>query len=114
MDMKGNTVIRAKYSELAFDCNDLLVALSISDKDPYKFIDENDEQVGKDEYMLATPFTMIDGEHAIVQISKKQFAIINSKGEQLKNLPDMCEVAIYRESYTIDSDYRTLRPCSTK
>lgn len=27
---------------------------------------------------------MIDGEHAIVQISKKQFAIINSKGEQLK------------------------------
>lgn len=105
MDMKGNTIIRAKYSELAFDSNDLLIALSISDKDPYKFIDENDEQVGKDEYMLATPFTMIDGEHAIVQISKKQFAIINSKGEQLKNLPDMCEVAIYRESYTIDSDY---------
>lgn len=105
MDMKGNTIIRAKYSELAFDCNDLLVALSISDEGPYKFIDENDEQVGKDEYKLATPFAMIDGEHAIVQISKKQFAIINSKGEQLKNLPDMCEVAIYRESYTIDSDY---------
>lgn len=105
MDMKGNTVIRAKYSELAFDCNDLLVALSISDEGPYKFIDENDEQVGKDKYKLATPFAMIDGEHAIVQISKKQFAIINSKGEQLKNLPDMCEVAIYRESYTIDSDY---------
>lgn len=105
MDMKGNTIIRAKYSELAFDCNDLLIALSISDEGPYKFIDENDEQVGKDEYMLATPFAMIDGEHAIVQISKKQFAIINSKGEQLKNLPDMCEVAIYRESYTIESDY---------
>lgn len=105
MDMKGNTIIRAKYSELAFDSNDLLIALSISDEGPYKFIDENDEQVGKDEYKLATPFAMIDGEHAIVQISKKQFAIINSKGEQLKNLPDMREVAIYRESYTIDSDY---------
>lgn len=105
MDMKGNTIIRAKYSELAFDCNDLLVAVSISADEPYKFIDENDEQVGKDEYMSATTFAMIDGEHAIVKISDKQYSIINSKGEQLKNLPDMRDVARYSERYTINSDY---------
>lgn len=108
MDIDGNTIIRAKYLDLEFDCNDLLRAVTKPDKGEayFKFIDENDEQVGKDEYMDATTLSTIDGKHAIVQLSDKQYSIINSKGEQLKKLPDMCEVSTNLSDYSsIDSDY---------
>lgn len=74
MDIKGNTIIRAKYDGLAFDSNDRLMAYTKTDdgKGTFKFINDKDDQIGKDEYLSCTLFKWLDGEHSMVKITDTQ------------------------------------------
>ena len=107
MSLKGETLIRAKYDGLSFDCDNKLLAYT-SEKDgknSFKFIDKEDNQTGKDTYVKATPFYMLEGEHALVQVSDKQWSLINKDGEALEKMPDMVNVSFQTGDYIIESDY---------
>lgn len=107
MDVKGNTIIRAKYDGLTFDSNDYLMAYTKTEdgKGTFKIIDEKDNQIGKDSYLSCSTFKWIDGKHAIAKITDSQWSLINSKCEQMENLPDMVNISFnFGDSY-VQSDY---------
>ena len=107
MDVKGNTIIRAKYDGLTFDSNDYLMAYTKTEdgKGTFKIIDEKDNQIGKDNYLSCSTFKWIDGKHAIAKITDSQWSLINSKCEQMENLPDMVNISFnFGDSY-VQSDY---------
>lgn len=69
MDIKGNTIIRAKYDGLTFDVNGKLLAYTKTEdgKESFKFIDESDNKIGNDTYLSTSTFGLLDGEHALVK-----------------------------------------------
>lgn len=106
MDIKGETLIRAKYEFLYYDQDNVLVAV-VKDGDTYqyKYIDEKDNQISDDTYVEATLFSMFDGEHALVKPNDKIYSIIDKKCKQLEGLPDITEVGTYEGESYIESDY---------
>ena len=66
MNLKGETVIRAKYDILYFASDDIMVAMTKKDggSQEYKYINMKDETIGSDTYDDAYPFYMLDGSHA--------------------------------------------------
>lgn len=106
MDINGQTIIRAKYDALYYDSDNLLVAATKDGDDvKYKYIDEKDNQIGKDTYVLATEFSLLDGEHALVKPDDKMYSIIDRDGNQLKDLPDMVNVGMNDGDGYVESDY---------
>ena len=107
MNTKGETLIRAKYEFLYFDGDNMLVAIVKKDADTFesKYVNEKDEQIGEDTYVSATPFTMFDGEHAIVKPNDKIYSIISKEGKQIEGLPDIVEIGTFEGESYIQSDY---------
>ena len=107
MNTKGETLIRAKYEFLYFDGDNMLVAFVRKDADTFesKYVNEKDEQIGEDTYVSATPFTMFDGEHAIVKPNDKIYSIISKEGKQIEGLPDIVEIGTFEGESYIQSDY---------
>ena len=107
MSITGETLIRAKYDGLRFDCDNIMVTYTTDNegKSTYKFIDKGDNPIGKDSYIAATAFYMLEGEHALVQVSDKQWSLINKKGESLEKLPDMVNISFDTGDYIIESDF---------
>ena len=107
MNTKGETLIRAKYEFLYFDGDNMLVASVKKDADTFesKYVNEKDEQIGEDTYVSATPFTMFDGEHAIVKPNDKIYSIISKEGKQVEGLPDIVEIGTFEGESYIQSDY---------
>lgn len=107
MNTKGETLIRAKYDWLRFDGNSRLLAYTKDkgDKVSCKFIDKDDNQIGKDSYLEASTFEQTDGKHALVKVNDKLWSLINDKGEQLEKLPDMVNVSTADGDYIVESDY---------
>ena len=107
MNTKGETLIRAKYEFLYFDGDNMLVAIVKKDADTFesKYVNEKDEQIGEDTYVSATPFTMFDGEHAIVKPNDKIYSIISKEGKQVEGLPDIVEIGTFEGESYIQSDY---------
>ena len=107
MNTKGETLIRAKYEFLYFDGDSMLVAIVKKDADTFesKYVNEKDEQIGDDTYVSATPFTMFDGEHAIVKPNDKIYSIISKEGKQIEGLPDIVEIGTFEGENYIQSDY---------
>ncbi len=104
-DLKGETLIRAKYDMLAFDTDGLLVAVT-KDYKEVKFVDYEDNAIGKDTYtMLGALFSDLDNQHALVTVSDTQWALIDRKGEQLEKLPDMVNVSMETGDNYVESDY---------
>ena len=61
MNVKGETLVRAKYEQLYYDDDNTLVAVvKNGDSYEYKYIDEKDNQIGNDTYVKATLFSMFD------------------------------------------------------
>lgn len=107
MDIKGNTIIRAKYDGLSFDSNNYLMAYTKTEdgKGTFKFIDEKDNQIGKDSYLSCSSFKFIEGKHAVVKVTDTQWSLINLECGQLENLPDIVNISFsFGDSY-IQSDY---------
>lgn len=107
MDIKGNTIIRAKYDGLTFDVNGKLLAYTKTEdgKESFKFIDESDNQIGNDNYLSSSTFSLLDGEHALVKITDTQWSLINDKAEQLEKLPDMVNISFSCGDDVVVSDY---------
>lgn len=106
MNTKGETLVRAKYEFLYYDEDGTLIALvKNGDTYEYKYIDQQDNQIGEDSYVKATLFSMFDGKHALVKPNDKIYSIIDKNAKQLENLPDIVYIGTYEgESYT-ESDY---------
>lgn len=110
MDINGKTKIRAKYETLYFAGNDVLVAyVKNGDNYEYKYVDEEDNQIGEDTYVDATPFSKFDGKHAFVKVDDKMYSIIDNDCNQLDGLPDIVNighVGLHGDIDTyIESDY---------
>ncbi|MGI6224480.1 MAG: WG repeat-containing protein [Prevotella sp.] len=106
MNTKGENLVRAKYEYLYYDEEDILIAMvKDGDEYEYKYIDKNDNQIGTDTYVSATPFSSFDNEHAIVKPNDKIYSIINKQCKQLENLPDIINIGDYIGENYIESDY---------
>lgn len=106
MNTKGETLVRAKYEFLYYDDDGTLIALvKNGDTYEYKYIDQQDNQIGEDSYVKATLFSMFDGRHALVKPNDKIYSIIDKNGKQLENLPDIVDIGIYEGESYIESDY---------
>ena len=106
MNVKGETLIRAKYEFLYYDEDGTLIALvKNGDTYEYKYIDQQDNQIGEDSYVKATLFSMFDGKHALVKPNDKIYSIIDKNGKQLENLPDIVDIGTYEGESYIESDY---------
>ena len=107
MNVKGETLIRAKYEYLYCDVDGSILALMKKNEGTYeyKYVNEKDEQIGDDTYVRATVFSMFDGEHAIVKPNDKIFSIINKEGKQLEGLPDIVNVSTYEGEDYVSSDF---------
>jgi hypothetical protein len=106
MNTDGETLIRAKYEWLYYDNEKLLIA-AVKDGDftEYKYIDEEDNQIGDEKFVRASLFSMFDGEHALVKPNDKTYAIINKSGEQVEGLPDIVRISTYEGEDYVESDY---------
>lgn len=110
MDINGQTIIRAKYDVLFYDKENLLLAGTKDGDDvKYKFIDEKDNQIGKDTYVNAELFSAFDGKHTVVKPDDKMFSIIDLDGNQLKGLPDMVNVSFNTGDSFVETDYVDLQ-----
>lgn len=107
MNTKGEILIRAKYEALYYDGDNMLVAVVKKDKDTYesKYVNEKDEQIGSDTYVIALPFSMFDNEHTVVKPNDKIYSIINREGKTMEALPDIVNISTYEGESYIESDY---------
>ncbi len=105
-NMKGETLIRAKYNSLEYMSDNILLAEE-KDGEEYKskLIDEKDNQIGNDSYLACWSFDDFDGKHTFVKVSDNEWSIIDKKGKELKGLPDMVNVTFYHGYKSIESDY---------
>lgn len=98
MNMQGEQVIRAKYSELIIDDDNTLIANIKSnpndDSNEYKYIDTNDSPLSDDTYIEAKPFSLIGGSYALVKSSDKTWSLIDRQGNTVEGLPDISNVAV--------------------
>lgn len=107
MNMDGETVIRAKYDLLYFADNQTMIAMLKKNGgvEEYKYVSINDEPIGSDTYDDAYSFSMLDGSHAVVKISSSLYSLIDIKGKQVENLPDMVHVGFNEGDFIVESDY---------
>ena len=106
MNVKGETLVRAKYEYLYYDEDNILIAMKKDgDTYEYKYIDKEDNQIGSDTYVTATPFSSFDGQHTLVKPNDKIYSIIDKNCKQLEGLPDIIDVGNYVGENYIKSDY---------
>lgn len=89
MTTEGKILIKPKYNTLSFDGDDRLQAYYLykDGKGHVKFIDINDNQLGKETFSYATKFSELDNMHSLVQMQDNSWSIINDKYEHVANLP---------------------------
>ena len=105
MNIKGESLIRAKYSYLSFDGKKLIAGNKVNGKLKYKIIDTSDQQIGSDTYDGIFFSSFFDGEHYLVQIGENDWGIINQDGALLKNLPDMKNIGYTYGNSWVKTDY---------
>ena len=107
MNLKGETLIRAKYSALIFDEDGLFIAMTQkgSEEYQYKIIDSEDKQVGSDTYSNLYQFRAFDGQHTIAEQNDNDYVLIDREGKVLPKLPDMVETGFSDGDYEIKSNY---------
>lgn len=108
IDKEGNVIIRAKYDEITY-CNNILL---VKDNEDYKYLNLEEDEIIKDEFEEALPFF---SKNTLVKEGKK-WMIIDKSGNQVGKL-DLEEISIpaYREfvdyiyndvaDFSIESDY---------
>lgn len=106
MNIKGETLIRAKYEFLYYDEDKTLIAV-VKDGDSYeyKYIDIKDNQIGDDTYVEATLYSMFDGKHAWVKPNDKIYSLIDKECKQIDGLPDIVNIGTYEGESYIESDF---------
>jgi putative lipoprotein len=107
MNLKGETLIRAKYSDLTFDEDGLLIATTRkgSEGDQCKIIDREDKQVGNETYSTIYQFRTFDGQHTIAKQNDSDYVLIDREGKVLPQIPNMVEIGLSDGNYEIKSNY---------
>lgn len=90
-------LIRPKYDAIVWATDELLwVNSSVDGRQGWALIDLEGNKITKDVYQDVLPF--YDGKNALVQITDKTWGIINIKGEEMKNTPDIYTVSRHKSS----------------
>lgn len=106
MNLKGETLIRAKYESLHFATDGILMAtIKKGDENERKSIDYEDNQIGEDVYTQFVAFDFFDGEHTWVKLSDKIYSLIDKKCQQVMGLPDIVSISLMSGESFIESDY---------
>lgn len=107
MNLKGETLIRAKYFDLFFDEDGLFIAGTQKGNEGYecKIIDREDKQVGSETYSNIIQFRGFDGQHTIAKQNDNDNVLIDHEGKVLPQLPDMVEISYSDGDYVISSNY---------
>lgn len=109
MNIKGETLIRAKYEFLYYDYDALVAVVKNGDDYEYKYIDENDNQIGEESFVEATLFSMFDGKHALVKPNDKIYSIIDKDCKQIQGIPDIVNIGTYEGESYVESDFVDLK-----
>lgn len=93
--IEDEVLIRAKYDAIVWATDELLwVNSSVDGRQGWALIDLEGNKITKEVYQDVLPF--YDGKNAFVQITDKTWGIINIKGEEKKNTPDIYTVLRHR------------------
>lgn len=109
MNIKGETLIRAKYEFLYYDYDALVAVVKNGDDYEYKYIDENDNQIGEESFVEATLFSMFDGKHALVKPNDKIYSLIDKDCKQIQGIPDIVNIGTYEGESYVESDFVDLK-----
>lgn len=108
MNMKGEILIRAKYDALYFDGDNLCAGQKVDKKElnfKYKYINEKDDEIFKEEYKEPLLFEEYGGKYTIAKESDTQYTLIDKKGKTIEKLPDMVNVSYLRGDLIVESDF---------
>lgn len=106
MDKNGEVKMRAKYDQLywANDDGTLVWARVKSDgHSAYRLFNLDGEKVSKETYDLGV--TSFDGKYCPVQIADGEWGFINTSGEEVDDLPDICDLSFSGAGLSVSSDY---------
>lgn len=99
MNMKKETVIRAKYDGLVSDgCGEYIAV----EDDRFFILDDKDERVNEEKYDLLIP--SLDGKHYFAQTGK-YCTVITADGKEVKGVPDINDIYINEGDQYVESDY---------
>ena len=103
--VEDKVLIRAKYDAIKWATSDMIWGVSVNDdgKAEMSLVDLEGNKITQDTYQDALPF--FDGKHAFVQITDKTWGMINYKGEEMKDVPDIYTVECNSADAVIVSDY---------
>lgn len=102
--IEDKVLIRAKYDAIRWAASDAIWAISVNGgRREASLVDLEGNKITTDTYLDALPF--YDGEHAFVQITDNTWGMINYKGEELKNIPDIYAIEHNTADIEIISDY---------
>lgn len=103
MNFDGETVLRAKYDNLSWADDNVLIAYDSKDK--YSLINLDGDRITKEEYLSILPF--FDHKHAAVKIDDNSWGFINKDGEELKlkNAPDIYYLDKHETWGYVESDF---------
>lgn len=103
--IKDEVLIRAKYDAILWASSDMIWAVSIDDegRKEVSLVDLEGNKITREAYQDALPF--YDGKHAFVQITDKTWGLIDNKGEELRNAPDIYTIECNSADDAIWSDY---------
>lgn len=102
--VKGEILIREKYDAIRWASSDRIWGISIENgRQEVSLVDLKGNKITRDAYQDASPF--FDNKYAFVKITDNTWGMINSKGEELKNVPDIYAVDNKSADNVIISDY---------
>ena len=102
--IKNKELIRAKYDAIQWAASEAIWGTSvIGGRREVSLVDLDGKTITKETYIDALPF--YDGEHAFVKISDSSWGMINSIGEEVKQVPDIYAIEQNTADIEIISDY---------
>ena len=103
MNFDGEVVLRAKYDQLSWADDDVLIAYDSDSK--YAIINLEGEKLTKEKYLAILPY--YDGKHSAVQIDDNSWGFIDKKGEEvkIKNAPDIYYLGQHTANWFVESDF---------
>lgn len=102
--IKDEVLIRAKYDAIIWATDKLLWVCSVDDdRQKWSLVDLQGSKITSDSYQSVSPF--FDDKNAFVQITDKTWGLVNTNGEEVKNVPDIYAISQKTADQVIESDY---------
>lgn len=103
MDFSGEIVLRAKYDNLEWADDKMLIAYDTDTK--YSLINLDGDKITQEKYLSILPF--YDGKHAAAKIDDNSWIFIDKNGEEIKikNAPDIYYLGENSACWLVESDF---------